>query len=80
VLAICKHIEADIYINPIGGLELYNKERFREHTLELQFQKANYITYNQFNNEFVPWLSIIDIMMFNNKDEITSCLNNYTIV
>ncbi len=80
VIAICKTMNASTYINPIGGLELYDKERFRGNNLELQFQKANNIIYTQFNNEFVPWLSIIDVMMFNSKKEITSCLNNYSIV
>lgn len=79
LMAICKHIEADIYINPIGGLELYNKERFSDHNLELQFQKANNITYTQFNNEFIPWLSIIDVMMFNNLEEIHSKLESYSL-
>ncbi|MDB4713784.1 WbqC family protein [Akkermansiaceae bacterium] len=80
VMAICKCREADIYINPIGGLELYDKEHFKKNNLELQFQKANNIKYPQFKNEFVPWLSIIDVMMFNRTEEITSYLNDYSIV
>ena len=80
VMAICNQRGADIYINPIGGLELYNKEFFKENNLELQFQKSNNIRYNQNNNEFVPWLSIIDVMMFNNKIEITTFLNSYSII
>ena len=79
VMAICKQIEADIYINPIGGLELYNKYRFSENNLELQFLKANNITYAQFNNEFIPWLSIIDVMMFNNMEEIHLKLESYSL-
>jgi hypothetical protein len=80
VIAICKEKKAGVYINPIGGLSLYNKERFCADNLELQFQKSNTIHYKQFNNEFVPWLSIIDLMMFNSKVEITCFLNNYSKV
>jgi hypothetical protein len=80
VIAICKEQKAEIYINPIGGVTLYDKELFRSHNLELQFQKSNTINYKQFNNEFVPWLSIIDVMMFNSKDEIISYLTSYSKV
>jgi hypothetical protein len=78
VMAICKERGADIYINPIGGLELYDKEIFKKNSIELQFQKSNNITYTQFNNDFIPWLSIIDVMMFNNKEEIQLKLKSYT--
>ncbi len=79
VIAICKERGAAIYINPIGGLELYDKEIFKKYNLELQFQKANKITYSQFNNEFIPWLSIIDVMMFNKVEEMQSKLEAYSL-
>ena len=80
VIAICKKRGAEVYINPIGGQELYNKERFLKNNIELKFQKSNNITYSQFNNEFTPWLSIIDVVMFNHKDDIPSILNNYSFI
>lgn len=79
VIAICKQRGADVYINPIGGMDLYDKDRFMKNNLELQFQKAKNNTYNQFNNEFIPWLSIIDVMMFNNKEEIITNLDAYNL-
>lgn len=79
VLAICKKQQAAVYINPVGGVNLYKKEEFRSHNVELQFQKSNTIVYKQLNNEFVPFLSIIDVMMFNDNLCIKQMLNNYTI-
>jgi len=80
VLAICKLIEADTYINPIGGLELYNKESFKENKLDLLFQKANYFDYIQFDNKFIPWLSIIDVLMFNSPEEINFMLDQFELI
>jgi hypothetical protein len=80
VMAICKERGADVYINPIGGVELYDKKIFQKNNLELQFQKSNNIIYSQFNNEFIPWLSIIDVMMFNNKEDIQLKLKSFTIL
>ena len=75
VIAICKSIEATQYINSIGGVELYNKNNFSDQGIELNFIKSKPIIYNQFKNEFVPWLSIIDVMMFNSKEVVSSFLN-----
>lgn len=80
VIALCKARNASIYINAIGGMDLYNKEEFKQHQIDLSFIKSNPIEYKQFNNEFIPWLSIIDVMMFNSKDQIKEYLNSYTLV
>jgi hypothetical protein len=80
VLSLCKEQNADIYINSIGGVELYDKETFKQNNIKLNFIKSNPIQYKQFNNEFVSWLSIIDVLMFNSKEQIKEYLNNYTLV
>ena len=80
VIAICKQEGADIYINPIGGLDLYDKHQFEENGLKLQFQKSNNIVYPQLKNEFIPWLSIIDVMMFNSKEQIMSHMSDFKLV
>jgi hypothetical protein len=80
VLSLCKEQNADVYINSIGGVELYDKETFKQNNIKLNFIKSNPIQYKQFNNEFVSWLSIIDVMMFNSKEQIKEYLNNYTLI
>ncbi|WP_108822504.1 WbqC family protein [Dysgonomonas sp. Marseille-P4361] len=80
VLAICKELQATDYINAIGGQELYNKEDFEKENIGLHFLSTNPIEYKQFKNEFVPWLSILDVMMFNSVGEIGEMLVNYKLV
>jgi len=77
VLAICKNLNADIYINAIGGKDLYVTEAFRNKGIELRFIKTKPVEYKQLDNEFVPWLSIIDVMMFNSKKRIKEYLHDY---
>ena len=74
VIEICKARKASIYINPIGGIELYSKDYFKEKGIELKFLKSEDISYKQFENDFIPWLSIIDVMMFNTQAEIKKLL------
>mgnify|MGYP001392400988 CR=1 FL=1 len=81
VIEICRENKTDIYINAIGGKNLYNKEEFEKNGITLKFIKSRNIEYKQFkNNNFVPWLSIIDIMMFNDKKEIRSMLSKYELL
>lgn len=80
VIAICKALESNVYINPIGGIELYNKDEFKAKQLDLKFIKSNNIEYKQLNNDFVPWLSIVDLMMFNHKEEVQKMLNDYQLI
>lgn len=81
VIAICKAMNATQYINPAGGAELYSKEGFKQNNIELNFIKSNPIEYRQFKNEFVPWLSMIDVMMFNSKEKVQEYLQSgYTII
>ena len=68
------------YINAIGGMELYSKDAFAQKGIELKFIKSDYIEYAQFNGEFVPWLSILDVMMFNSAEDIKGFLDKHTLI
>lgn len=80
VIEICKKLNSDNYINSIGGIDLYDKEEFKKSSIELKFIKSNPIIYKQLNDDFIPWLSIIDVMMFNSKDKLNEYLKNYTLI
>ena len=68
------------YINAIGGLELYSKETFAKENINLNFLRTREIQYKQFNNDFVPNLSIIDVMMFNSPETIREMLDDYELL
>ena len=81
VLALCQAMRASHYLNAIGGQELYAKADFLAHDIALQFLQSERREYQQFSAAFVPWLSIIDVMMFNSPDEISDYLKNgYTLL
>ncbi len=81
VLAMCEAVDANVYVNAIGGIELYSKDSFREKGIDLNFITSRPFEYQQFNDKFLPWLSIIDVMMFNPLDSIKTCINdNYKLV
>lgn len=80
VIHINKLLGANVYINAIGGQELYDSEEFKKNGIELKFIKMGKIQYKQFKNEFVPNLSIIDVMMFNSPEKIHDMLDDYELL
>lgn len=65
VLALCEALGADTYINPPGGVDLYRREDFAARGIALKFLRPKPLLYPQFGGAFVPWLSIVDVLMFN---------------
>ncbi|MBU46862.1 MAG: hypothetical protein CMD28_05455 [Flavobacteriales bacterium] len=80
LIEISKTLNATSYINSIGGIELYDKSVFSQNDINLSFLKTYEISYKQFNNEFVPNLSIVDILMFSSKDNIKNMLNHFQLI
>lgn len=80
LIEMSKILNATGYINSIGGIELYNKEVFSQNDINLSFLKTHEISYKQFNNEFVPNLSVVDILMFNSKDNINNMLTQFELL
>ena len=80
IIDICRNLGVDHYINAIGGMELYSRDRFERGGIKLSFIKSKPISYKQFNNDFVSWLSIIDVMMFSSREQIQEMLNAYELI
>lgn len=68
------------YINAIGGQTLYDKAYFKKYGVQLDFLQTHVIEYKQLDKPFVPYLSFLDVLMFNSKPEIDKLLNKYTLI
>lgn len=79
LIAITKKLEYKNYVNAQGGKELYNKVYFKQNGVELLFIESEYVSYKQFKEPFVPWLSIIDIMMFNDAKSINDFFSSFRL-
>ena len=81
VISINKALGSDHYINPIGGLELYSRTEFSSAGIALSFLRGDTIGYPQGGSgEFVPNLSIIDVLMNNSLDSVRAFLRQYELV
>lgn len=80
IIEICNILNANCYINPIGGTDLYDKNIFLSNDIDLKFISTQPIAYKQFDNKFIPHLSIIDLLMFNSKNEAKILIKNYNLI
>jgi hypothetical protein len=53
---------------------------FKEQDISLFFIESQVIDYKQFKNEFIPNLSILDVLMFNSREQVKEFLNKYELV
>lgn len=79
LIAITKNQGYKGYVNASGGQELYSKEYFKLNGIDLGFIESHQVKYRQFLREFIPQLSIIDVMMFNDVETIKELISQYKI-
>lgn len=80
MIEICKREGATTYLNAAAGRHLYDRPSFDQAELELRFLQPGSIEYDQRRPGFVPGLSILDVIMFNDLPQIASMLERYQVV
>ncbi len=81
ILDLCRQENASVYVNPPGGASLYDAERFRDQGIQLLFLQPALTPYPQRGaTEFVPALSIIDVLMNCEPAQVQQQLTQYQLV
>lgn len=81
IIAGCQRIGATRYINPVGGIGLYETARFAECGIELRFIKPGFTPYRQGGAaEFVPGLSILDVIAGTFGSDPVDVLSHYELL
>ena len=73
-LRLSEALGADEYINPPSGTALYDPSRFNARGIKLTIRHLPPMYYDCKNYEFIPSLSIIDVMMWNEPEKIRAYL------
>lgn len=80
LIEICKNTGSDHYINALGGQELYSKEEFKENGVLLDFLQPVFEKYPQKSEDFIPGLSILDVLMNVEPDFVREHLLNFKLI
>lgn len=78
-IKVSKALNGTTYINAIGGRKFYDVKKYGKNGINIKFLKPNLLPYQQFK-DFIPGLSIIDLLMFNDVSIISEMLNNYELL
>lgn len=79
-ITISKAVNATEYLNPPGGMSIYEKEYFKNAGIELKYIKPITQIYKQFSNTFEANLSIIDVLMFNGSKGSKEMISKYEVI
>ena len=76
LINICKAVNADVYLSGDMGHDYLNEELFKQNEIELKYQNYTPKQYNQIlSREFIPNLSIIDMLSNIGHEEVRKILN-----
>jgi len=80
VLDICKAVGADYYITGTVWAQSHLRiDEFKKSNIHVEFQKFQHPTYKQFHGEFMPGMSIIDLLFNEGKDGAKEILENSVV-
>jgi len=76
-LNISAALGASGYVNPSGGEELFDAAQFKHRGINLEIRDIPPMSYESAPYEFIPRLSIIDLLMWNSPEAIHDYLDQY---
>lgn len=72
--------DVDEYWNAPDGRFFYDIKKYHNANLDIKFVQNRLSPYEQGTDEFIPGLSIIDVMMFNSEEQIKVHLKDFDFV
>lgn len=79
-LNITKVLGYETYRNPPGNIDIYDHQKYLAAGINLEFLQVNFQPYSQGIEKFEKSLSILDVMMFNEKEQILQMLDDFTLI
>lgn len=63
IVNLCHHFNADIYLSGKGAKKYNDREYMNKKGIELVYQQFEHPVYQQLHGEFIPCLSVMDLLM-----------------
>jgi len=75
IVALCKEVGASVYISGLGAKSYNDETLFKESNIQLKYMRFKHPIYPQRFGEFIPGLSIIDLLFNEGFEGATRVLN-----
>jgi hypothetical protein len=76
-LRVSEALGASEYVNPPGGVALYDPEKFNAVGIKLTIRHLPPMEYECYPYEYIPHLSIIDVLMWNSPEKVRAHLEKH---
>ena len=71
LINLCKFFRADTFYEGIAGKNYIEEGLFRDHGISVVYQNYAHPVYRQLYGEFVPYLSVIDLLFNSGKESLS---------
>lgn len=78
-LEVARSLKATTYINAPGGRDLFSPHQFAAAGIELQILNPRLTAYRQGSSDFIPGLSILDLLMWNSPADTLELVTHYDL-
>lgn len=75
LVKICQNLNATNYLTGQGAKDYLDKSSFEKEKIEVEFQDYKHPVYTQLWGEFIPYLSIIDLLFNKGKESLDILVN-----
>ena len=75
ILNICNELSATEYISGLGSQDYLDLGSFNSHSIKVKFLESINPSYEQIHGEFIPNLSLIDMLMNVSKKKIKNYMH-----
>jgi len=75
LVKICKKLNADTFYQGSGGRSYMDEDYFLKNDIKIQYQDYLHPSYNQLYGEFIPYLSVIDLLFNHGEDSLNILIN-----
>ena len=77
ILSFCRELNADAYLSGVGGKNYLEQEQFDSNNINLEYQNYTPIVYKQMFGDFLPNLSVIDLLFNCGKESLSQIMGNH---
>lgn len=76
---ICKMFKADIFYEGASGKNYIDESSFTNYGIKVEFQDYKHPTYKQLYGDFIPYLSVIDLLFNYGEDSLSVLINKKAV-
>ena len=77
---ISARLSANIYVNPVGGREMFNRAEFTRQGVALQFLDFKPFIYDTLGYKFEENLSMLDVLMWKSPDAFVQAIRENSLL